>query len=160
VNVISPFSARIEAALARPPSNFKAEAMRKRKWLFVGIVTATVACAVPVVAYLFRDPINESACERIKEGMTEADVIRILGRPCDYLNYYEAKTQDASDGDWKVLERGERKFWHGPAGKVTVDFEDKTGTVQGVWFRENENSLWLRVRRWLGIDPIPRPIRG
>jgi hypothetical protein len=138
------------------------DAMAKRKWLIVGIALAAVACAVPVVAFLFRDPVNQSACERIQEGMTEAEVIRILGRPGESVSHeHQTAVEQTSDGNLHaIVRRVETRIWNGPAGSIQVDFKE-SGTVQAARFDENGNSVWPKVRRTLWSEEekvtVPSP---
>lgn len=128
--------------------------MTKRKALIVGFVMATVVCAVPGVAYLFRDPINRSSCDKIQKGMTEAEVTWILGRPGDEILLCSALWMERnSEGVEREKTRNKTiRIWNGPAGSIIVGF-DKTGVVEFATFAESGNSVWRRVRRWVGLDP-------
>jgi hypothetical protein len=128
------------------------ETMTKRKFFIVGFVLATIACAVPFVAYVFRDPINQSNFELLQEGMTEADVVRILGRACDDETMRPLKEWDARWDD--VPPHLKIYVWQGRHGQIHVGFNE-AGTVNFGWFLATRDPVLGPIRRWLGADPDP-----
>jgi hypothetical protein len=131
--------------------------MPKRNLFIIGLAMATITCAVPVVAYLFRDPINPSTCERIQEGMSEPEVIAILGRPCDSeLRYLRGAPPLMREGASSEACPITEKTWNGPTGRIAVDFDDNCRVERVTcFFADNDNDLLPKIRRWLGIDPDP-----
>lgn len=142
--------------------------MRKRKTFLVGFVSmATIACTAIVLAYVFRDSVNTSSCARIREGMNEAEVNKILGRPCDefYPVYQASLNEEIAENEWRELMRtNSTRIWRGPAGRLTVHFGE-SGTVDDSWFDENDNLFWKRIRRALSVEdekptlPAPHYLR-
>lgn len=129
--------------------------MTKRRILLLALVgMATVACAAIALAIVFRDPINERSCRRIQEGMTEAEVTEILGRPSDeFQPLYEACLKElVAENEWRVvIQLRSTRRWKGPSGKITVHF-DASGGVNDYWFEENENSMWRKVCQILWME--------
>jgi hypothetical protein len=69
-----------------PPSMLYHEPMWKslKRWpVLVSLVVAVAALAVALVYLPFGSRVTRENCERIKEGMTEAEVRDILGKPWD-----------------------------------------------------------------------------
>ena len=116
----------------------------KRRLILLSGLFGLVASASFIAAYVFMsDSINQNTYASIRKGMTEAEVIRLIGRPCDIA--YPV------DGH---VPRGEAMIWNGKSGRICVCFLEG-GAAERIQFDEHEdrNSVSRKIRRWLRIDP-------
>jgi hypothetical protein len=118
-----------------------------RKWLFVGLAVALVLCSLLLPLLLpWHCPVNWAASERIKEGMTRAEVEAILGGPPgDYRTRPEGFIFEIPRTSMQVSER-----WYGDEGKVDVGFDLDNTQVCSVWFIEAERTAprTIELVRW------------
>jgi hypothetical protein len=112
--------------------------MKRRWWIVLGSTAFAAICLIVALSVFCGDPINQSTCEKIQQGMTVTEVTRILGRPCDKVQ----------------LPCTEIRIWNGSGGRINVDF-GKVGVVHSVRFEADEKSVLLKFRRWLRLDPPP-----
>jgi hypothetical protein len=109
-----------------------------RKLLIVLLATALVLFGAMLPLVLPRHcPVTREACERIEEGMTQAEVHAILGRPPgDYRTRPSAPpalNPRVRFGPPRLTEE-----WEGDEGTITVDYSPDPGP-ETVWFaRFNE----------------------
>jgi len=87
-----------------------------------------------------RDPITQANCDRIKEGMSVAEVVAILGRESD-----EA-------WGWGQLHH----WWKGARGTIQVDvvgnMRELRYVVQSASFTPSPPQTMLeKIRSWLGL---------
>jgi hypothetical protein len=133
--------------------------MRKRLLILAGVALAAaviVAGALEFHAYrqkLARGRlIDQEHCDRIKDGMSRAEVEDILGGPpgdftTEAVVYFLPLRRFGCDGVWVAS-------WNGNSGRVLVQF-DGQGAVrqrefQGVSYRPAPPpSLVARLRAWL-----------
>jgi hypothetical protein len=87
-----------------------------RKWAvaFLALALLLVGTSLPLVVPR-RCPVSRAACERIKEGMTQAEVEAILGGPPGDYRIRPSETAE-------YILWGEH--WTGDEGTVVLDIED------------------------------------
>lgn len=93
---------------------------RYRWWILVIIAGCYLLARTRLLDFPFRgwgDPISENNYYRIRVGMTEQDVTRILRG--------QGEAAETPEEPWK-------KFWTSRTGRVVilVDFDEKTGAVK------------------------------
>src|SRR5262245_59132749 len=103
-----------------------------------------------------RHDINHKSFEAIKMGMTEQQVEAILGVPAgDYTTGPVIGWPEISSNGWAICwERQPHKSWISNEAAIHVYF-DEQGLVKRTTHRKpwlSEESLWARLRRWLGIE--------
>jgi hypothetical protein len=114
--------------------------MKRRLLLMIGLLVLIAAGSFTLASVLMTDSINRDTCATIQKGMTEAEVIKILRKPCD-------------DSQGRV------KIWNGKAGRIGVLFE-KRGTVETTQFQVNPEMAWPKIRRWLQIRSPTREFQA
>jgi hypothetical protein len=135
--------------------------MKRRIVVISGLLVLLAFGSFLGAYFFFKDSITQGACAAIKEGMTEADVIRILGKSCGRTQPFLTRVQEVNpDGSVRmVVLTKTRKTWNGNAGSISVDFAE-AGFVESSWFEEGDNSVWRKVRRALRLEeeqPLPSP---
>jgi len=107
----------------------------KRKLVWVCLLVSPLVIGGTVLFLLPRDPITQANCDRIKQGMSEAEVVAILGREKDELQW-----------GWFLT-------WKGPTGSICVHFP--TGDrriVRSAVFRQSQpKNILEKLRDWLGL---------
>lgn len=103
---------------------------RKWKWIMIGFFTLIFIGA----AFLYLIPPNPDTivCARIKKGMTENQVVAILGK----------------SGGWQESPESVTKHWSGKRGFIHVDF-DLMGTVMEVTYSRYDGTVLEHIRDWL-----------
>ena len=94
------------------------------------------------INYEYGDRITERNCSRIKKGMREKQIEKILG---EFTNYWHDPQPEISNGKYK-------KYWQGQKGRITIQF-DEDGRVIAADF----DRAWSKEgsRRKPGLfDPI------
>jgi hypothetical protein len=124
-------------------------ALNRKKAVGAVVGMAAVAAIAFAVAYLYRDPINESAFARIREGMTEAEVVEVLGRRCDE----DLPNQVRHWGRLQWADSGFSRRWDGRIS-IYVNFNEG-GIVTTSFYLEREKTTFQRIRQWLGLDAEP-----
>jgi hypothetical protein len=89
-----------------------------------------------------------SACLRIRNGMTETDVVALFGT--------EADTDSCWLFDFPNLKSlpGSRKYWYCDAGVVEVRFDAEGKALGYLTLSHNfrgKPSAWQKVLNWLGL---------
>jgi hypothetical protein len=124
------------------PADYKSaatiSAAMKRKLAWVCLLVSPLVIGGGVLFFLPRDPISQANCDRIKEGMSEAEVVAILGREKDEV------------WGWAQLHHS----WIGARGTIMVDFFAATPStifVRRASFRPSPPQTTLeKIRGWLG----------
>jgi hypothetical protein len=95
-----------------------------------------------VLVLLPRDPITQANCDRIRQGMSEAEVAAILGREKD------------ETWGWGQL----HLWWKGARGTIRVDvaqvgnMPEPSYAVLSAWFTPSPPQTVLeKIRDWLGL---------
>ncbi|HKA55663.1 MAG TPA: hypothetical protein VKJ47_18580 [Candidatus Binatia bacterium] len=117
-----------------------------RKTLAAAVV---VVFLLPVVIInLPRSRINAVNCAKIKRGMTEQEVERLLGAPAGDLT--GKGRVFLTGGETRALyPRSDFKYWMDDDGVIEVRF-DQYGKVEEAWFgRTYEPSLFEEARSYL-----------
>lgn len=113
---------------------------RRKKLAVAGIVVALAISTVAVVAVAVRGPSLERRLEQVREGMTLAEVVGIMGEPPAHDNLVD-----------RMLDKVAIKAWGNRRGLATVDF-DENMTVVSKRFSPIEPTGFLdRVLAWLGL---------
>jgi hypothetical protein len=110
----------------------------KRKLAWVCLLVSPLVVGGTVLFLLPRDPITQANCDRIKRGMSEAEVVAILGREKD----------DAWGWGQHHL------FWKGARGTILVDvvIPGPLCLVQSASFTPTPPQTMLeKIRDWLGL---------
>ena len=132
--------------------------MKRRGWLALGTVVIAASAATFLFQTIFADPISRENFARIKEGMTEADVKELFGRPADDVMFLEV---DIPPGDGKrasVTHTFLWKIWKGSRVNIKVVI-GKDGVVNVPYCSVEElDTITARVRRWIGLDPPLTPV--
>jgi hypothetical protein len=124
--------------------------MKKLLVALLGVALVLLGAALPLV--LPRHcPVSRAACERIKEGMTKAEVHAILGGlPGDYTTRPGIGPVLVWSGAW---EPGQIDLWHGDEGAVVVHYslpssgEEKV-TAANFWEAEPCTPGLIEFARW------------
>jgi outer membrane protein assembly factor BamE (lipoprotein component of BamABCDE complex) len=131
--------------------------MKGRWWIVLGSAVFAAIGLIVGLSVFFGDPINKANFDKVQEGMTEADVVRLLGRPANnatHIQFQEATVDQA--GTHVVKTRTViQKNWQGSRTNIAVAFNEN-GTVDRnfAYFVETDTILGS-IRRWLGFDPLP-----
>jgi outer membrane protein assembly factor BamE (lipoprotein component of BamABCDE complex) len=139
--------------------------VKTKRVLVVFTLLAALAVTWLVVRLLLPIRFTEEMADRIRPGMTEAEVVAILGRPAgDYTTgecYHRGPWwKDYTEGDWG---NQEGRDWS-PEGMFTKEWLSDEGGVQvlfggdgravALWWLDLGNpneppSLTARLQRWL-----------
>jgi hypothetical protein len=103
----------------------------------------------------WRCPVNRAACERVKEGMTQAEVEEALGRPAgDYRTRPGGKLGAGAEGvmgrwraDQPELDVG-LACWRGDHAELNVLFERGVAVKVGLTQVEPANVSPVELARW------------
>jgi|HubBroStandDraft_5_1064220.scaffolds.fasta_scaffold157022_1 flagellar basal body-associated protein FliL len=117
----------------------------KKRWLalIIGVLTVLAVSACAGVYFLTSDGIDQKTAASIHKGMSENDVVRIFGRPCDRPGSFE---QAQRDGHIEKLTTG---IWSGRDGHIQVNFLE-TGLVRDAHFYSRDR--WSEFLRKFGLD--------
>jgi len=132
--------------------------MRRRKRLVVLAGLAVVLCAAGAVALWPRegsaDRVTRENYDRLRKGMTHAEVQAILGPPGDYRT--GPTLPEFSEGDALHLSAFTQFIWQGDDGAIFVDIFKYDGKM--FWFQfvpvqkmkqgPIDNLLWRVKRPW------------
>jgi hypothetical protein len=127
--------------------------MRRRWWILLGIVLVASSGLALAIKEVLRDPITHENYARVaREGVAEAEVVEVLGRPADYAAFIATQK---SNGDLHLIPV---KVWHGNRLKFMLGFNE-VGTVdpdsssaEGV-----ETPLGKFHRWWLDLTTPASP---
>jgi hypothetical protein len=135
--------------------------MRRRTLLVVLAGLAVLVAAGVVVLWPQTEPnrITQENCDRIKKGMSQAEVETILGPPGDYRTgpgQGVLAWDPILDGTTWHDHCTNGSNWAGDTGWVRVEFDNGDGTVWASEFIESkriaqhplENLLWRAKRQW------------
>jgi hypothetical protein len=129
--------------------------MRRRK-LLAAVGLAVLATAGVFVLWPQTDRITRESFDRIREGMSRAQVQVILGPPGDSATVDTAYDHyDAAVGDWRSAMSDAGDSWQTDAAEIAVSYSE-SGTVSGATYslgcRLNpgplDNLLWRAKRLW------------
>jgi hypothetical protein len=120
-----------QLGVAPKTSTARSETMRK---VLIGLAVGLVMGGILVALVMPRHcPVNQAACNRIKKGMTRAEVEKILGGPAGNYRTQPGELFDLTNSG--SLDDLEWESWIGDDGWVHVGFT-VSGTVQEAWFSE------------------------
>jgi hypothetical protein len=115
----------------------------KRKLAWVCLMVSPLVIGGTVLFLFPRDPINQANCHKIKPGtgMTEKDVISILGRAKDYALAHGGPEHDL--------------YWKGKRGTICVQIANlgnPNEVVIGAHFMPSQpQSILEKIKDWLGL---------
>jgi hypothetical protein len=92
--------------------------------------------------FLPDDPISQATCDSLKKGMTEAEVIDVVGREWDASGSNWCHVMGAGGFEGKTAK------WNGPGGSIHVAFRSELGDEQRVsWmhFFPSDTPLHQRI---------------
>jgi hypothetical protein len=136
--------------------------LQRRKLLVALAVSAVVVAVGLFVLWPRTDRITRENYERIKEGMSRAEVESLLGAPGDYrtgpVGYQTAEYKAAVGRPPSISLRGTKPaLWLGDHALVEVAFgqdgralDSESGFYQGVKLAQDplDNLLWRAERLW------------
>jgi hypothetical protein len=129
--------------------------VRRRKLLVVLAGAAVVVTAGAVVLWLFhQDGLAVENLNRVREGMSLAEVVAILGPPGDYSSadtfYTKAPEPAWQSPIWgKPREHGTSiEGWLGDRAKVALNFDGSGRLVSGAYvpMRKVDHGIWGNLR--------------
>ena len=141
---------------------------RKLKWLTIVLAVSLLGFGTALFLWP-RDRITAESWEQIRVGMTEKEVVEILGQPsgmtleelighgffnllvlCEPIGY-EGLTLDVAWNLRPALNQDTPKFWASQRHCLQIGF-DGTGKVRGkvLWESNKPSSFIDRIRDWLG----------
>jgi hypothetical protein len=131
---------------------------RKLKWL--AIVLAVSLLGFGTALWLWpRDRITAESRQKIRIGMTEDEVVEILGGPGmnheEYLHHrrdFEIEGPELDEPEWGVPDWEMGKTWIGRRGliRINLDQENRVSWKGFDGVRWNNGSILDRLRDWLG----------
>jgi hypothetical protein len=136
--------------------------MRRQRLVLAAAILAVVLATAAVVLRRQEDRITQDNCDRIREGMTPAEVEAILGPQGDYRNgptepEYLNPYPSGIDWDWAEVWQGDRgailvyRKGHDPciigSGPDRVEGA-RFVEVQRVQQNPLANLVWLAKRQW------------
>jgi hypothetical protein len=126
----------------------------RRRWVWiVGGLGVVVGTAIFLLLIPSSDRVTVVTCNEINEGMGEAEVERLLGRPPDAREERDGLfvSRDLSTGRTTDETRYTSfKVWDGPRATITVYFRDGV-VVKTDYFAEIDESLLKRLRQMVGL---------
>jgi hypothetical protein len=136
--------------------------MRRRKLVVLVVGLAALVAVAMLVLWPRPDRITRENYERIKEGMSRAEVESLLGAPGDYrtgpVGYQTAEYKEAVGRPASISLRGTKPaLWLGDRGLVEVAFgqdgralDSESGFYRGVKLAQDplDNLLWRAERQW------------
>lgn len=111
--------------------------MKKTTLVVGGVCLAAVACFACILMAVDQGPVTEENANKIKEGMSLADVEGILGPADESVNHMAFAWIGSRGGCWAVLE---------------------DGRVSNFGFVEHERSWWEIALMRFGLRPRPNII--
>lgn len=129
--------------------------LRRRLLLMVLGLTGLAAVGLTVVAWLVGPSphrISVESFEKIKAGMTEAEVLAVFGVPPG--DYMRSRTIVALRVHGVGRRTGECKEWRSDEGIFLVWFDGDgivSATNQPLAVMSSDDSLLDKLRRWLGL---------
>jgi hypothetical protein len=135
--------------------------MKRRWWIVLGSAGLAAIGLLVGLSVFFGDPINQENFEKIQTGMTEADIVRLLGRPPSYEGIFirvDDITIDQAGAQVVKNRTFRQKAWEGGRTSILLAFtEDGTVERNCSRFVERE-TVFAGIRRWLQPDPrVPPP---
>lgn len=117
--------------------------MTKRRWLAIAGVLGILACMTLLVLVLkpAGPGVTKTNFDRIKAGMSRAEVEELFGRPADarYLH-----------GGLKI--RHTVEVWHGVEGEATIISDEARGLVAKEEWSPRDANILQRVLRLLRLS--------
>jgi hypothetical protein len=113
----------------------------KPRWHFGGFLFSCAVATSILIIYVEQSPISKANFKSIKEGMTDAEVKKMLGQP-SVLEY-------ALDGREGI------GCWNGSGGAEILVLFDSRHRVISKEFRCP--TTWEKIQRLLGIGPALKP---
>jgi hypothetical protein len=129
------------------------EIVNRRRAIWIGLFAAVITLFVALFLVVSADgPINRTAFNQIKQGMSEKECWRILGQPMDsWQSSYTTRDEVGQE----EKRNGKRCYWYGPRKEIEVEFDDqfkvawkRLREIQGPSLRLRLRDLWWSVRRW------------
>jgi len=127
--------------------------MRTRYLISAGSFTAIVCLAIFGVSLMPPGPgVTKANCDRIKKGMTLAEVKAIFG--CEATNRVCIELQDETrvydvPTEFRGYPGGPRG-WQGATGGAIVTFDNTERVVEANW-ESHDYSLAQKIRQWLAF---------
>src|SRR5262249_54035615 len=125
--------------LPRPRARVVWLMTRRKKLAIAGIVVALALAAVVVVAVALRPASLQERLEQVREGMTYAEVIEIMGEP-----ERSVSPRTRSTPLFAIL-------WEDRRGNAVVYFDREKKAYRKDFFRIEPTGFLDRVLAWLGF---------
>jgi hypothetical protein len=124
--------------------------MKRRTLVCCATLGALVLSGLVLLLSVKGDAVNRRNYERIKIGITKAEVIEILGREADY-GPGEAESFSLGSTVLTHMMDTQAHVWESPEFRIYVLF-DEHWTVTGTgWSELTRETLFSKVRRWLRL---------
>ncbi|MBI2808979.1 MAG: hypothetical protein HYX68_28685 [Planctomycetes bacterium] len=122
--------------------------MKRRWWIVSGVFTLILLLLLVVAPLFWRDQITVRNFSTIDVGMSETNVVALLGRPADDVRPWQGRfLVEPSDPPFV------QKTWHGRRIKIVLVF-GTSGTVHPERSRSVELTLIDRIEQWLSNDSV------
>jgi hypothetical protein len=112
-----------------------------------------VSVIITIVWMRSRSPINRANYNRIRSGMTKAEVELILGRPVEGLLPFDMVDVHADESEIRIrpFSNKETHWWRNDIHTIVVYFDDE-GRVMGKGYtRSRDASSFYQILDWLGL---------
>lgn len=133
----------------------------RKKLLLLLCVIVVAATGVLVAVWLRPEPVaSQARCERVRLGMTQAEVEVLLGGPPG--EYQTGPVHYCLDsivrcktvhrpGSWPGEQFYRQELWESDHGGLTVYFGEENEVVGYEYMPSSDLALLDKFRRWLGI---------
>ncbi len=117
--------------------------MKGRWWITLGLAAVALIGTVLLIAEANSDPITHANFLKINQaGVTEAEVIAVLGRPADEIVYTPSKGIPGLLGLVSV------KIWEGRRTTIRLGFAEGDTIFPAFSCFEEEETLIEKLRHW------------
>jgi hypothetical protein len=130
---------------------------RRRLVLLAGLLFLGLAAGFTLWATWWRNPFHAEKIEIIQKGMSEEEVVKLLGVPPGYYVRQRTKDRvyliDSLKRPWMYQENAKRWYGEGREGVITLSvvFDEEGRVAEKYSFCEKVRSpLRHALRRWLG----------
>jgi hypothetical protein len=117
--------------------------MKRRWWIVLGLAGVAAIVAISGIFLFSDDRVTDENFAKIDKGMTEADVVQILGQPDDAV-FRDVGWPELSPPRWC-------KTWRGSRMTISFDFTEDGLVDLKSGCTDNPDTTVGRIREWLGV---------